>query len=152
MTLEERVCRTVNRLAVVERLLELEGLEAADNREHEDAVRAGLHALIVASYEDLEPIEHAPPPPRPRDHELGAGPGRDGRRHSTASGGLMREHLERPALRHGVGAPEWRRGSFGLRSGTKRGNQGREHEWGVMGCGWPRSLPDEQEKISHDGR
>ena len=62
MTLEERVCRTVNRLAVVERLLELEGLEAADNREHEDAVRAGLHALIVASYEDLEPIEHAPPP------------------------------------------------------------------------------------------
>ena len=60
LTLEERVYRTVNRLAVVERLLELEGLEAADNREHEDAVRAGLHALIVASYEDLKPIEHAP--------------------------------------------------------------------------------------------
>ena len=60
LTLEERVCRTVNRLAVVERLLELEGLEDADNREHEDAVRAGLHALIAASYDDLEPVEHAP--------------------------------------------------------------------------------------------
>ena len=30
MTLEERVCRTVNRLAVVERLLELEGLSPPD--------------------------------------------------------------------------------------------------------------------------
>ena len=26
---------------------------------NEDAVRAGVHALIIASYEDLEPIEHA---------------------------------------------------------------------------------------------
>ncbi len=60
LTLEERVCRTVNRLAVVERLLELEGLEAADNRAHEDAVRVGLHALIAASNDDLEPIENAP--------------------------------------------------------------------------------------------
>ena len=60
MTLEERVSRTVNRLAVVDRLLELEGLQDADDREHEDAVRAGLHALIMESYDDLEPIEHAP--------------------------------------------------------------------------------------------
>ena len=60
LSLEERICRTVNRLAVVERLMELEGLQDADDREHEDAVRAGLHALIMESYDDLEPIEHAP--------------------------------------------------------------------------------------------
>ena len=60
LSLEERVSRTVNRLAVVERLMELEGLQDADDREHEDAVRAGLHALIMESYDDLEPIEHAP--------------------------------------------------------------------------------------------
>ena len=36
-SLEERVCRTLNRLAVVERLLELEGTVGADDCEHEDA-------------------------------------------------------------------------------------------------------------------
>ena len=60
MTVEERVARTVNRLAVVERLMELEGLQDADDREHEGAVRAGLHALIMESYADLEPIGNAP--------------------------------------------------------------------------------------------
>ena len=62
MTLEERVSRTVNRLAVVERLLALEGLEAADMMPtpDEDSVRAGVHELITASYADLEPIGHAP--------------------------------------------------------------------------------------------
>ena len=60
LSLEERVTRTVNRLAVLERLLELEGTEGADDCDHEDAVRAGIWEMIRASYEDLEPIGHAP--------------------------------------------------------------------------------------------
>ena len=60
MTLEERVSRTVRRLAVVERLMELECIAGADGCDHEGHVRAGLHALILASYEDLEPIGDAP--------------------------------------------------------------------------------------------
>ena len=62
MTIEERIGRTVNRLAVVERLLSLAGLEAAVHCGSVDkaALTAGLHELIIASYEDLEPIGHAP--------------------------------------------------------------------------------------------
>ncbi len=60
MTIDERIGRTVNRLAVVERLLELEVTEGADDCDHEDAVRAGIWEMIRASYEDLEPIGHAP--------------------------------------------------------------------------------------------
>ena len=60
LSLEERICRTVNRLAVVERLFELETTLDADESDHEGAVRAGVHALILESYEDLEPITNAP--------------------------------------------------------------------------------------------
>ena len=62
MTIEERIGRTLNRLAVFERLLSLEGLEAAVHCGSVDkaALTAGLHELIIASYEDLEPIGHAP--------------------------------------------------------------------------------------------
>ncbi len=42
LSLEERINRTVNRLAVVERLFELETTLDADDSDHEDAVRAGL--------------------------------------------------------------------------------------------------------------
>ncbi len=62
MTLEERVSRTVYRLAVVERLLALEGLAGAGDctpligSPH----LAGLRDLIDEAYHDLKPIEHAP--------------------------------------------------------------------------------------------
>ena len=62
MTLEERVARTVNRLAVLERLLSLEGMESADLVPPVDelSVRAGIHELIYEAYETLEPVTHAP--------------------------------------------------------------------------------------------
>ena len=60
LSLEERVGRTVNRLAVLERLFELESTQGADDCDHEGAVRAGVHALILESVEDLEPITNAP--------------------------------------------------------------------------------------------
>jgi len=62
MTLEERVSRTVNRLAVIERILPLEGLEAANHYEprNEAALKAGMRELIEEAYEDLEPIGRAP--------------------------------------------------------------------------------------------
>ncbi len=82
MTIEERIGRTLNRLAVFDRLLALEGLEAAVHCGSVDkaALTAGLHELIVASYEDLEPIGHAPfaitnwdPDTQPEPDEAGGG-------------------------------------------------------------------------------
>ena len=62
MTLEERVGRTLNRLAVVERMLALEGLDAADVIPPMDAlsIQAGIHELIYDAWETLEPVTHAP--------------------------------------------------------------------------------------------
>ena len=57
---EERSSAPKNWVDVVERLLELEGLVDADDREHENAVHAGLHTLIMEAYDDLEPIGDAP--------------------------------------------------------------------------------------------
>ena len=62
MTLEERVARTVNRLAVVERILALEMVEGAGDMPpmNKAALHAGLRELIDESYHDLKPIEDAP--------------------------------------------------------------------------------------------
>lgn len=62
MTIEERVNRTINRLAVVEHILALKGLEAAGDIPpmNKAALMAGLCELIELSYADLKPIEDAP--------------------------------------------------------------------------------------------
>jgi len=62
MTRDERVARTVNRLAVIERLLSLEGMESADLVPSVDelSVQAGIHELIYEAYETLEPVTQAP--------------------------------------------------------------------------------------------
>ena len=62
MTLEERVARTVNRLAVLERLLSLEAMESADlvPPVDDNSVRAGIHEMIYEAFETLEPVTHAP--------------------------------------------------------------------------------------------
>lgn len=62
MTLEERVARTDNRLAVVEHMLALQMLEAADDLPtmSEAALYAGLRELVDEAYHDLKPIEDAP--------------------------------------------------------------------------------------------
>ena len=62
MTVEERISRALSRLAVVERVLALEGLEAADNFQplNPAALTAGLRELVEEVYDNLTPIEEAP--------------------------------------------------------------------------------------------
>ena len=62
MTLEERIGRTINRLVVVEHVLALQMLEAADDMPpmNEAALNAGLRELIDEAFHDLKPIEDAP--------------------------------------------------------------------------------------------
>ena len=62
MTLEERINRSVCRLAVLDRLFSLEGLKDAVHVGScdKEALQAGIGELIMATYEDLEPISHAP--------------------------------------------------------------------------------------------
>ena len=62
MTLEERVCRTLNRLAVVEHVLALEMCEGAGDvpPRSKVALHAGLRDLIDEAFYELKPIEDAP--------------------------------------------------------------------------------------------
>ena len=62
MTLEERINRSVCRLAVLDRLFSLEGLKDAVHVGScdKEALQAGIGELILATYEDLEPISNAP--------------------------------------------------------------------------------------------
>ena len=62
MTIEERVNRAINRLAVVEHVLALEMCEGAGDMPpmNKEALHAGLRELIDEAYHELKPIEDAP--------------------------------------------------------------------------------------------
>ena len=62
MTVEEHISRAVSRLAVLERVLPLEGLIAADDCPplNPAALTAGLRELVEEVYDNLTPIENAP--------------------------------------------------------------------------------------------
>ncbi len=62
MTVEEHICRAVNRLAVVERVLALELCDAAADFEplNRAALTAGLRELVEEVYDHLKPIEDGP--------------------------------------------------------------------------------------------
>ena len=62
MTLEQRVFRTMNRLAVIERIVSLEGVAGAVHVQplNQEALSAGLSDLIQVAYDDPTPIRDAP--------------------------------------------------------------------------------------------